>query len=80
VDNDQGKVAALESGDVLIHEKHLPELLKRYHNNGIRFTTDLHEAAGGSQAIFIAVGRRNRRLATRIFPMLRRLPARLRAP
>ena len=56
VDNDQGKVAALESGDVLIHEKHLPELLKRYHNNGIRFTTDLHEAAGGSQAIFIAVG------------------------
>jgi UDPglucose 6-dehydrogenase len=31
-------------------------LLKRYHNNGIRFTTDLHEAAGGSQAIFIAVG------------------------
>ena len=56
VDNDQGKVAALESGDVLIHEKHLPELLKRYHNNGIRFTTNLHEAAGGSEAIFIAVG------------------------
>ena len=56
VDNDERKVAALESGDTLIHEKHLPELLARYHNTRIRFTTNLHEATRDSQAIFIAVG------------------------
>jgi len=56
VDNDERKVAALESGDTLIHEKHLPELLERYRNTKIRFTTDLHEATSDSEAIFIAVG------------------------
>jgi UDPglucose 6-dehydrogenase len=57
VDNDERKVAALESGDTLIHEKHLPELLDRYRNTKkIRFTTDLHEATRDCQAIFIAVG------------------------
>ncbi|HEY4379393.1 MAG TPA: UDP-glucose/GDP-mannose dehydrogenase family protein [Acidobacteriaceae bacterium] len=56
VDNDERKVAALESGDTLIHEKHLPQLLERYRNTKIRFTTDLHEATRESQAIFIAVG------------------------
>jgi UDPglucose 6-dehydrogenase len=56
VDNDERKVAALESGDTLIHEKHLPELLERYRNTRIRFTTDLAEATRDCQAIFIAVG------------------------
>jgi UDPglucose 6-dehydrogenase len=56
VDNDERKVAALESGDTLIHEKYLPELLGRYRNNRIRFTTDLGEATRDCQAIFIAVG------------------------
>ena len=56
VDNDQDKVAALDAGDILIHEKHLPELLNRFHNNGIRFTTNLDEAACACDAIFIAVG------------------------
>ena len=56
VDNDERKVAALESGDTLIHEKHLPELLVRYRNNRIRFTTDLGEATRECEAIFIAVG------------------------
>jgi UDPglucose 6-dehydrogenase len=56
VDNDERKVAALESGDTLIHEKHLPQLLERYRNTRIRFTTDLAEATRDSQAIFIAVG------------------------
>jgi UDPglucose 6-dehydrogenase len=56
VDNDQRKVDALRAGDTLIHENHLPELLARYRNEGIRFTTDLHEATRESQAIFIAVG------------------------
>lgn len=56
VDNDERKVAALEGGDTLIHENHLPELLNRYRNNKVRFTTDLAEATRNAQAIFIAVG------------------------
>jgi UDPglucose 6-dehydrogenase len=56
VDNDEGKVASLESGDTLIHEKHLPELLERYRNTKIRFTTNLAEAARDCDVIFIAVG------------------------
>lgn len=56
VDNDQSKVDALQGGDSLIHEEHLPELLNRYRNRQIVFTTDLGEAARTCQAIFIAVG------------------------
>ena len=56
VDNDEKKVAALQSGDTLIHEHYLPELLERYRNNKIRFTTDLAEATRECEAIFIAVG------------------------
>jgi UDPglucose 6-dehydrogenase len=56
VDNDEHKVAALQSGDTLIHESHLPELLARYRNTRIRFTTDLAEATHTCDAIFIAVG------------------------
>ena len=44
VDNDPGKVEALRAGDSLIHEEHLPELLNRYRNDRVRFTTDLGEA------------------------------------
>ncbi len=56
VDNDERKVAALRNGDPIIHENHLPELMKRFCNNRVRFTTDLAEATQSSQAIFIAVG------------------------
>jgi UDPglucose 6-dehydrogenase len=56
VDNDESKVAALQSGDTPIHEKYLPELLDRYRNTRVRFTTDLGEATRASDAIFIAVG------------------------
>ena len=56
VDNDERKVAALRNGDTLIHENHLPELMKRYCNGRVRFTTDLAEATRTSDAIFIAVG------------------------
>ncbi len=56
VDNDERKVAALQSGDTLIHETHLPELLERYRSSKIRFTTDLGEATRECDAIFIAVG------------------------
>ncbi len=56
VDNDERKVAALRGGDTLIHEKHLPELMARYCNGRVRFTTDLAEATQSCEAIFIAVG------------------------
>ena len=56
VDNDERKVAALKGGDTLIHETHLPELLNRYRNTRVKFTTDLGEATRECQAIFIAVG------------------------
>jgi UDPglucose 6-dehydrogenase len=56
VDNDPRKVAALQGGDTLIHEEHLPELLNRYRNKKVTFTTELGEAAENAAAIFIAVG------------------------
>ena len=56
VDNDERKVAALQGGDTLIHENYLPELLERYRNTKVRFTTDLAEATHQCQAIFVAVG------------------------
>ncbi|NYF80891.1 UDP-glucose dehydrogenase family protein [Granulicella arctica] len=56
VDNDERKVAALQGGDTLIHENYLPELLERYRNTKVRFTTDLAEATRECEAIFIAVG------------------------
>jgi UDPglucose 6-dehydrogenase len=56
VDNDERKVLALQSGDTLIHEDHLPELLNRYRNTKVRFMTDLAEATRECEAIFIAVG------------------------
>jgi UDPglucose 6-dehydrogenase len=56
VDNDDRKVEALRAGATLIHEQHLPELLGRYRNREIQFTTDLGEATRASEAVFIAVG------------------------
>ncbi|NYF79619.1 UDP-glucose dehydrogenase family protein [Granulicella arctica] len=56
VDNDQQKVDALRGGNCLIHENYLPELLERYRNSRVRFTSDLAEATREAEAIFIAVG------------------------
>jgi UDPglucose 6-dehydrogenase len=56
VDNDQRKVDALRSGDSLIHEEALPELLERYRNAKVRFTSNLSAATAEADAIFIAVG------------------------
>ncbi|MDE1175549.1 MAG: UDP-glucose/GDP-mannose dehydrogenase family protein [Edaphobacter sp.] len=56
VDNDERKVKALQGGDSLIHEHYLPELLERYRNGKVRFTTDLADATRTCSAIFIAVG------------------------
>ena len=56
VDNDARKLAALEAGEVPIHEKFLPELLQRHRGNRLKFSGNLRDAARASQAVFIAVG------------------------
>src|SRR6266481_4905495 len=56
VDNDQVKLAALNAGETPIHEKFLPELLKRHRGHNLKFSDDLPEAVRASRAIFIAVG------------------------
>lgn len=56
VDNDQDKVAALNSGDPLIHEDYLPELIRRHHGKRLKFSCDLADAVRQSQVIVIAVG------------------------
>lgn len=56
VDNDQKKLAALNRGEVPIHENFLPELLQRHHGKKLRFSDDLSAAVDASAAIFVAVG------------------------
>ena len=56
VDNDEAKVRTLRDGGIPIHEEYLPELLSRYRDGRLEFTSDLRSAAQAAQAIFIAVG------------------------
>jgi len=56
VDNDARKLAALQRGEVPIHEKFLPELMARHRDKRLKFSGDLTEAVHASSAIFIAVG------------------------
>jgi len=56
VDNDGAKIAALERGQVPIHECFLPELLERHRGTRLRFCTSVKNAVRESEAIFITVG------------------------
>jgi UDPglucose 6-dehydrogenase len=56
VDNDQQKLAALNAGQIPIHEKFLPELLQRHRGRSLTFSDDLRSAVEASAAVFIAVG------------------------
>ena len=56
VDNDSGKIAALQSGQIPIHEEHLEELLRRQKKEALTFSTSLADAVRASEAVFIAVG------------------------
>jgi len=56
VDNDEAKVAALQKGEVPIHERFLPELLQRHRGSRLSFSGNLRQAALNSAVIFIAVG------------------------
>src|SRR3712207_3094465 len=56
VDIDRAKVDAINRGQPPIHEKGLPELLKRHAGKRLRATTDLAAAVTGSDVTFIAAG------------------------
>ena len=56
VDNDAAKLAALQNGEIPIHEKFLPELLQRHRGQRLTFSEDLQEAVRASSLIFVAVG------------------------
>jgi UDPglucose 6-dehydrogenase len=56
VDNNEEKIKLLNQGGVPIYEEHLPELLGKHLNRGVRFTSDLRSAVEESEAVFIAVG------------------------
>src|SRR5579859_4331280 len=56
VDNDQQKLAALNAGQIPIHEKFLPELLQRHRGRSLTFSDYLRSAVEASAAVFIAVG------------------------
>jgi UDPglucose 6-dehydrogenase len=56
VDNDGQKLAALNAGQVPIHEKFLPELLSRHRGGRLKFSDDLKRAVRQSSVIFVAVG------------------------
>ena len=56
VDNNHQHVAALQQGQIPIHEDLLPELLKKHNGTRLTFTTDLGTAVQQAEAIFIAVG------------------------
>ncbi len=56
VDNNQAKIAALNSSRPPIYEEFLAELLARYHGSELTFTASLANGAKDAQVIFIAVG------------------------
>jgi UDPglucose 6-dehydrogenase len=56
VDDDSAKIAALERGEVPIHERFLPELLARHRGGRLKFSTSVAQAVGEADAIFITVG------------------------
>src|SRR5947209_3805513 len=55
-DADVQKITALNQGIIPIHEKFLPELIRRHCGTRLSFTTSTTDAVRASQVIFIAVG------------------------
>ncbi len=56
IDNDTGKISALQRGEPPIHEELLPVLLERHSGRRLHFTTSLEEGVRNASIIFIAVG------------------------
>jgi len=57
MDKDAAKIEALQQGKIPIYEPGLAELVaKNVEEQRLSFTTEMTEAVGGSQAVFLAVG------------------------
>jgi UDPglucose 6-dehydrogenase len=56
VDNDEAKIAALEHGEIPIHERWLPELLAKHRGGRLRFSRSVTDAVHESDVVFITVG------------------------
>jgi|SRR5271165_899497 len=56
VDTDTAKIAALERGEVPIHEGLLPQLLERHRGNRLAFSSSISSSVREAEAIFITVG------------------------
>ncbi len=56
IDVDPDKVAMINAARAPIHERGLPELLRRHAGKGLRATTDLKAAVAATELTFIAVG------------------------
>jgi UDPglucose 6-dehydrogenase len=56
VDNDVERITALNAGETLIHEDHLPELLARHRGKDLTFSASLADGVKGALVIVIAVG------------------------
>lgn len=56
VDNDETRIETLREGGIPFFEQGLPELLARYRDGHLEFTTNLGAAIEQSEAIFITVG------------------------
>ena len=62
VDQDAGKIAKLQNGEIPIYEPGLEDLVQKNSNRKtLSFTTDLKAAMVGAEAVFIAVGTPSRR-------------------
>src|SRR5215469_13609457 len=62
VDKDEGKIAALQDGDIPIFEPNLDRLVADNVRGGrLDFTTDLKEPVAAADSVFIAVGTPSRR-------------------
>ncbi|SFM09629.1 UDP-glucose dehydrogenase [Bradyrhizobium sp. NFR13] len=62
VDTDQGKIDALNKGEIPIHEPGLDALVASNAKQGrLKFVTDITSAVGSAEVVFIAVGTPSRR-------------------
>ena len=62
VDKDAAKIAALERGEIPVHEPGLPDLVRSNVEAGrLAFSTTLNEPVRAAEAVFIAVGTPSRR-------------------
>ena len=56
IDNDPAKIKALNSGETLIHEDYLQELLSRHRGVRLTFSTSIQKSTKNARVVFIAVG------------------------